>query len=170
MYLGGPVGAFGIGILMTGVIGYRVEQYKLGIERKEAEDISDEKGKHLMKNIYDLLLIVISIAFFRSFILKKHFFEKEKILRENAPVIFLPLTVALILNIFFIVMIDIKVINSHFEMYAYNLLEFFGFVWVGLSVYTRWKYDKEHEHNMTKGEGAIIGVILLVLILLFLHL
>lgn len=67
-------------------------------------------------------------------------------------------------------MIDIKVINSHFEMYAYNLLEFFGFVWVGLSVYTRWKYDKEREHNMTKGEGAIIGVILLVLILLFLHL
>ena len=55
-------------------------------------------------------------------------------------------------------------------MYAYNSLEFFGFVWVGLSVYTRWKYDKEHEHNMTKGEGAIIGVILLVLILLFLHL
>lgn len=43
MDLGGPVGAFGIGILMTGVIGYRVEQYKLGIERKEAEDISDEK-------------------------------------------------------------------------------------------------------------------------------
>ena len=155
MYLGGPVGAFCIGTLMTGVIGYRVEQYKLGIERKEAEDISDEKDKHLMKNIYDLLLIVISIAFFRSFILKK---------------LFLPITVALILNIFFIVMIDIKVINSHFEMYAYNSLEFFGFVWVGLSVYTRWKYDKEHEHNMTKGEGAIIGVILLVLILLFLHL
>lgn len=100
MYLGGPVGAFCIGTLMTGVIGYRVEQYKLGIERKEAEDISDEKDKHLMKNIYDLLLIVISIAFFRSFILKKHFFEKEKILRENAPVIFLPITVALILNIF----------------------------------------------------------------------
>ena len=42
-----------------------------------------------MKNIYDLLLIVICIAFFRSFILKKYFFEKEKILRENAPVIFL---------------------------------------------------------------------------------
>ena len=85
-----------------------------------------------MKNIYDLLLIVICIVFFRSFI--------------------------------------IKVINSHFEMYAYSSLEFFGFVWVGFSVYTRWKYDKEHEHNMTKGEGAIIGVILLVLILLFLHL
>ncbi|WP_349092395.1 hypothetical protein [Dialister invisus] len=123
-----------------------------------------------MKNIYDLLLIVICIVFFRSFILKKYFFEKEKILRENAPVIFLPITIALILNIFFIVMIDIKVINSHFEMYAYSSLEFFGFVWVGFSVYTRWKYDKEHEHNMTKGEGAIIGVILLVLILLFLHL
>ena len=43
MYLGGPVGAFCIGTLMTGVISYRVEQYKLGIERKEAEDISDEK-------------------------------------------------------------------------------------------------------------------------------
>ena len=43
MYFGGPVGAFGIGTLMTRVIGYRVEQYKLGIERKEAEDISDEK-------------------------------------------------------------------------------------------------------------------------------
>ena len=123
-----------------------------------------------MKNIYDLLLIVICIVFFRSFILKKYFFEKEKILRENAPVIFLPITIALILNIFFIVMIDIKVINSHFEMYAYSSLEFFGFVWVGLSVYTRWKYDKEHEHNMTKGKGAIIGVIILVLILLFLHL
>ena len=123
-----------------------------------------------MKNIYDLLLIVICIVFFRSFILKKYFFEKEKILRENAPVIFLPITIALILNIFFIVMIDIKVINSHFEMYAYNSLEFFGFVWVGLSVYTRWKYDKKHERNMTKGKGAIIGVILLVLILLFLHL
>ena len=66
--------------------------------------------------------------------------------------------------------IDIEVINNHFEMYAYNSLEFFGFVWVGLSVYTRWKYDKKHEHNMTKGKGAIIGVILLVLILLFLHL
>lgn len=123
-----------------------------------------------MKNIYDLLLIVICIAFFRSFILKKYFFEKEKILRENAPVIFLPITIALILNIFFIVMIDIEVINNHFEIYAYNSLEFFGFVWVGLSVYTRWKYDKEHEHNMTKGKGAIMGVILLALILLFLHL
>ena len=79
MYLGGPVSAFCIGTLMTGVIGYRVEQYKLGIERKEASDISDEKeGKHLMKNIYDLLLIVICIVFFRSFILKKYFFEKEK--------------------------------------------------------------------------------------------
>lgn len=43
MYLGGPVSAFCIGTLMTGVIGYRVEQYKLGIERKEARDISDEK-------------------------------------------------------------------------------------------------------------------------------
>ena len=43
MYLGGPVGAVGIGILMTGVVDYRVKQYKLGIERKEAEDISDEK-------------------------------------------------------------------------------------------------------------------------------
>ena len=43
MYLGGPVSAFCIGTLMTGVIGYRVEQYKLEIERKEAEDISDEK-------------------------------------------------------------------------------------------------------------------------------
>lgn len=61
---------------------------------------------------------------FRSFILKKYFFEKEKLLRENAPVIFLPITIALILTIFFIVMIDIKVINSHFEMYAYSSLEF----------------------------------------------
>ena len=43
MDLGGPVGAFCIGTLMTGVISYRVEQYKLGIERKEARDISDEK-------------------------------------------------------------------------------------------------------------------------------
>lgn len=43
MYLGGPVSAFCIGTLMTGVIGYRVEQYKLGIERKESRDISDEK-------------------------------------------------------------------------------------------------------------------------------
>ena len=43
MYFGGPVGAFGIGILMTGVVDYRVEQYKLEIERKEAKDISDEK-------------------------------------------------------------------------------------------------------------------------------
>ena len=43
MYFGGPVGAFGIGILMTGVVDYRVEQYKLEIERKEAEGISDEK-------------------------------------------------------------------------------------------------------------------------------
>lgn len=109
-------------------------------------------------------------SIFQVIYLKKYFFEKEKILRENAPVIFLPITIALILNIFFIVMIDIEVINNHFEMYAYNSLEFFGFVWVGLSVYTRWKYDKKHEHNMTKGKGAIIGVILLVLILLFLYL
>ena len=43
MYFGGSVGAFGIGTLMTRVIGYRVEQYKLGIERKESRDISDEK-------------------------------------------------------------------------------------------------------------------------------
>ena len=43
MYFGGSVGAFGIGTLMTRVIGYRVEQYKLEIERKEAEGISDEK-------------------------------------------------------------------------------------------------------------------------------
>ena len=43
MDLGGPVGAFGIGTLMTRAIGYRVEQYKLEIERKEAEGISDEK-------------------------------------------------------------------------------------------------------------------------------
>lgn len=43
MDLGGPVGAFGIGTLMTGVISYRVEQYKLGIERKETGEISDEK-------------------------------------------------------------------------------------------------------------------------------
>ena len=43
MYFGGPVGAVGIGILTTGVVDYRVEQYKLEIERKEAEDISDEK-------------------------------------------------------------------------------------------------------------------------------
>lgn len=43
MYLGGPVGAFCIGTLMTGVISYRGEQYKLGIERKEAGDISDGK-------------------------------------------------------------------------------------------------------------------------------
>lgn len=43
MYLGGPVGAFGIGILMTGGVDYRVKQYKLEIERKEAEGISDEK-------------------------------------------------------------------------------------------------------------------------------
>ena len=43
MYFGGPVGAVGIGTLTTGVVDYRVEQYKLEIERKEAEDISDEK-------------------------------------------------------------------------------------------------------------------------------
>jgi hypothetical protein len=43
MYFGGPVGAVGIGTLTTGVVDYRVEQYKLEIERKEAKDISDEK-------------------------------------------------------------------------------------------------------------------------------
>ena len=40
MYFGGPVGAVGIGTLTTGVVDYRVEQYKLEIERKEAKDIS----------------------------------------------------------------------------------------------------------------------------------
>ena len=33
----------GIGTLTTGVVDYRVEQYKLEIERKEAKDNSDEK-------------------------------------------------------------------------------------------------------------------------------
>ena len=52
MYFGGPVGAVGIGTLTTGVVDYRVEQYKLEIERKEAKDISDEKRAKKKKKIY----------------------------------------------------------------------------------------------------------------------
>ena len=44
MYFGGPVGAVDIGTVTTVVVDYRLEQYKLEIERKKVKYITDEKS------------------------------------------------------------------------------------------------------------------------------
>ena len=66
--------------------------------------------------IYDIILLILCGVVFKTFILKKGLSEKESFfIRHTLPIIYIPLSVLLIVNMVYIVLIDREIIDNTYK-------------------------------------------------------
>ena len=75
--------------------------------------------------IYDIILLILCGVVFKTFILKKGLSEKESFfIRHTLPIVYIPLSVLLIVNMVYIVLIDREIIDNTYKGFALYSLAF----------------------------------------------
>lgn len=123
--------------------------------------------------IYSLFLMAVALWMILSFILGIHFSEKERICRENAPIIFFPVTVLLSISFIYEAFSRMEIVPQHILIFSYSLNSKFGdtvlfLIWMGIGIYTQYLYCKKNNKDtqeITKYILLLIGLSFLLFVL-----
>lgn len=64
---------------------------------------------------FDLILLILSIGIFKTFILKQNLSDKERFFLTHTPThIYIPLSILIIISMVYIVAVDRKLINDDY--------------------------------------------------------
>ena len=114
--------------------------------------------------IYDIILLILCGVVFKTFILKKGLSEKESFfIRHTLPIIYIPLSVLLIVNMVYI--ID----NTYKGLALYSL----AFIWIMMVIigfYNRIKYGSKDWEYIEETKRGIFGLIGLLVMAIFMYL
>lgn len=121
--------------------------------------------------IYDIILLILCGVVFKTFILKKGLSEKESFfIRHTLPIIYIPLSVLLIVNMVYIVLIDREIIDNTYKGFALYSLSFIWIIMVIIGFYNRIKYGSKDWEYVEETKRGIFGLIGLFVMAIFMYL
>ena len=121
--------------------------------------------------IYDIILLILCGVVFKTFILKKGLSEKESFfIRHTLPIIYIPLSVLLIVNMVYIVLIDREIIDNTYKGFALYSLAFIWIIMMIITVHHRIKYGNKDWKYKEDTKIMIIGLSMLVFIFIMIWL
>lgn len=121
--------------------------------------------------IYDTILLILCGVVFKTFILKKGLSEKESFfIRHTLPIIYIPLSVLLIVNMVYIVLIDREIIDNTYKGFALYSLVFIWAIMMIIGFYNRIKYGSKDWEYVEETKRGIFGLIGLLVIAIFMYL
>lgn len=113
--------------------------------------------------IYDTILLILCGVVFKTFILKRIIRKRIFFIRHTLPIVYIPLSVLLIVNMVYIVLIDREIIDNTYKGFALYSLVFIWAIMMIIGFYNRIKYgskDWEYVEETKRGIFGLIGLLL----------
>lgn len=114
---------------------------------------------------FDLILLILSIGIFKTFILKRNLSDKERFFLIHTPTyIYIPLSILMIISMVYIVAVDRKLINDHYILFAQIIMFAVFFMTMIITVHHRIKYGNKDWKYKEDTKLMIIGLSMLIFI------
>lgn len=112
---------------------------------------------------FDLILLILSIGIFKTFILKQNLSDKERFFLIHTP-IYIPLSILMIISMVYIVAVDRKLINDDYILFAKIIMSSVFFIMMIITVHHRIKYGNKDWKYKEDTKLMIIGLSMLIFI------
>lgn len=112
---------------------------------------------------FDLILLILSIGIFKTFILKQNLSDKERFFLIHTP-IYIPLSILMIISMVYIVAVDRKLINDDYILFAKIIMSSVFFIMMIITVHHRIKYGNKDWKYKEDIKLMIIGLSMLIFI------
>lgn len=112
---------------------------------------------------FDLILLILSIGIFKTFILKQNLSDKERFFLIHTP-IYIPLSILMIISMVYIVAVDRKLINDDYILFAKIIMFAVFFMTMIIIVHHRIKYGNKDWKYKEDTKLMIIGLSMLIFI------
>ena len=114
---------------------------------------------------FDLILLILSIGIFKTFILKQNLSDKERFFLTHTPTyIYIPLSILIIISMVYIVAVDRKLVNDDYILFAEVLMFAVFFMTMIITVHHRIKYGNKDWKYKKDTKLMIIGLSMLIFI------
>lgn len=114
---------------------------------------------------FDLILLILSIGIFKTFILKQNLSDKERFFLIHTPIyIYIPLSILMIISMVYIVAVDRKLINDDYILFAKIIMFAVFFMTMIITVHHRIKYGNKDWKYKEDTKLMIIGLSMLIFI------
>lgn len=113
---------------------------------------------------FDLILLVLSIGIFKTFILKQNLSDKERFFLYIHQHIYIPLSILMIISMGYIVAVDRKLINDDYILFAKIIMSAVFFIMMIITVHHRIKYGNKDWKYKEDTKLMIIGLSMLIFI------
>ena len=113
---------------------------------------------------FDLILLILSIGIFKTFILKQNLSDKERFFSYTYTNIYIPLSILMIISMVYIVAVDRKLINDDYILFAKNYYVCCIFMTMIITVHHRIKYGNKDWKYKEDTKLMIIGLSMLIFI------
>ena len=114
---------------------------------------------------FDLILLILSIGIFKTFILKQNLSDKERFFLIHTPTyIYIPLSILIIISMVYIVAVDRKLINDDYILFAQIIMSAVFFITMIITVHHRIKYGNKDWKYKEDTKIMIIGLSMLIFI------
>ena len=119
---------------------------------------------------FDLILLILSIGIFKTFILKQNLSDKERFFLYIHQYIYIPLSILMIISMVYIVAVDRKLINDDYILFAQIIMSAVFFITMIITVHHRIKYGNKDWKYKEDTKIMIIGLSMLVFIFIMIWL
>ena len=119
---------------------------------------------------FDLILLILSIGIFKTFILKQNLSDKERFFLYIHQYIYIPLSILMIISMVYIVAVDRKLINDDYILFAKIIMSAVFFITMIITVHHRIKYGNKDWKYKEDTKIMIIGLSMLVFIFIMIWL
>ena len=113
---------------------------------------------------FDLILLILSIGIFKTFILKQNLSDKERFFIHTPTYIYIPLSILIIISMVYIVAVDRKLINDDYILFAQIIMSAVFFITMIITVHHRIKYGNKDWKYKEDTKIMIIGLSMLIFI------
>ena len=113
---------------------------------------------------FDLILLILSIGIFKTFILKQNLSDKERFFLYIHQYIYIPLSILMIISMVYIVAVDRKLINDDYILFAKIIMSAVFFITMIITVHHRIKYGNKDWKYKEDTKIMIIGLSMLIFI------
>lgn len=121
--------------------------------------------------LFDLILLILSIGIFKTFILKQNLSDKERFFLTHTPThIYIPLSILIIISMVYIVAVDRKLINDDYILFAQIIMFAVFFMTMIITVHHRIKYGNKDWKYKEDTKLMIIGLSMLIFIFIMIWL
>lgn len=119
---------------------------------------------------FDLILLILSIGIFKTFILKQNLSDKERFFLYIHQYIYIPLSILMIISMVYIVAVARKLINDDYILFAKIIMSAVFFITMIITVHHRIKYGNKDWKYKEDTKIMIIGLSMLVFIFIMIWL